>query len=253
MKMQVFHCDSAQAEIHWLAANTRSRDPNPRVLICHYRDPAVIFGLSQPPDRALQQRLESARVSWIRRRSGGGTVYAGPWMLGVSLILPANHPLGAIEPVPAYGWFGRIWQDMLAQLGIDSSLPDRQTIRASRQEAESRGVGWACYAAMGHGELGSKERPIRKILGIAQIRTRAASTLVAGLHLASADWQALCELLAKPRAQGEHLARMNASVVELAPAYGPIATTSLAERVEDAFLSRVREALELEDPGKACR
>lgn len=252
MDMQVLHCDSAQAEIDWLAANTRARDPNPRVLICHYREPAVIFGLSQPPDRALQQRLETAGVGWIRRRSGGGIVYAGPWMLGVSLILPAHHPLGALEPVAAYGWFGGLWQDMLAQLGVDSSLPDRETIRASRREAESRGIDWACYAAMGHGELGSSERAMRKILGIAQIRTRAASTLVAGLHLARADWQALCALLGKPREQGEHLARMNASLMELAPVRGSTATASMAARVEEAFLPFVRQALDRENPRNAC-
>ncbi|WP_131917523.1 lipoyl protein ligase domain-containing protein [Chromatocurvus halotolerans] len=249
----MFHCDSAQAEIHWLAANTRARDPNPRVLICHYREPAVIFGLSQPPDRALQQRLETAGVSWVRRRSGGGIVYAGPWMLGVSLILPANHPLGAMEPVPAYGWFGGLWQDMLAQLGVDSSLPDRETILASRREAESRDIDWACYAAMGHGELGSSERATRKILGIAQIRTRAASTLVAGLHLDRADWRALCALLGKPQEQGEHLARINASLMELVPARGSTATASLAAGVEETFLPLVRQALDCENPGHACR
>ncbi len=251
--MQVFHCDSAQAEIHWLAANTRARDPNPRVLICHYRDPAVIFGLSQPPDTALQLRLEKADVSWIRRRSGGGIVYAGPWMLGVSLILPANHPLGVMEPIAAYGWFGGLWQEMLAQLGVDSSLPDRETIRTSRQAAESQGIDWACYAAMGHGELGSKERAMRKLLGIAQIRTRAASTLVAGLHLARVDWQALCALLGKPREQGDHLARKNASLMELSPAHGSIATALLAGRVEHAFLNRLQRALDDENPGNACQ
>ncbi len=247
-KIQLSHCDSAQTEIDWLADNVRSHDPGPRVLICHYRDPAVIFGLSQRPDSALQQRLDQAGVRWFRRRSGGGIVYAGPWMLGVSLILPADHPLSTLEPVQAYGWFGELWKSLLAQMGIDSILPDRETIRASRREAELRDIDWACYAAMGHGEVGSNEPLTRKIVGIAQIRTRAASTLVAGLHLATPDWHALCALLEKPREQAGYLARANTSLTDLAPPGTSAATALLARQVEEVFLPMIRHAA---DPGNS--
>lgn len=240
--MQVFRCDSAQAETDWLSENARIDNRDVRVLVCHYRAPAVIFGLSQHPDGALQQRLGNAGVSWVRRRSGGGIVYAGPWMLGISVILPVAHPLSALEPVQAYGWFGELWQSILARSGVDSRLPDRAFIRESRREAERQGIDWACYGAMGHGELGSNERTTRKVLGIAQIRTRAASTLVAGLHLAAVDWQALCALLGKPQEQGAHLSRVNASLADLAPWSTSTDTESLARRVEAAFLPEIRRA-----------
>lgn len=247
-EIQLFHCDSARAEIDWLGDNVRSHDPDPRLLICHYRDPAVIFGLSQRPDKALQERLDHAGVCWLRRRSGGGIVYAGPWMLGVSLVLPVDHPLSAMEPVQAYGWFGELWRSLLAQLGVDSKLPDRETIRASRREAESRDIDWACYGAMGHGEVGSNESVMRKVVGIAQIRTRAASTLVAGLHLAMPDWHALCALLEKPREQAAYLAQANTSLADLAPPGMSPSTPSLVNRVEDIFLPMVRHAA---DPGSS--
>ncbi|MEQ8515040.1 MAG: hypothetical protein RIC38_05490, partial [Chromatocurvus sp.] len=177
--MRLDYCTSARSELDWLAREARAECDDLRVLFCHYREPAVIFGLSQRPDAALQQRLDNAGVAWLRRRAGGGTVYAGPWLLGVSVILPHRHPLNAMEPVQAYRWFGELWQTVLVSLGCATRLPDGALIRSSRDEAREQGVDWACYGAMGHGELGSDERATRKLLGIAQIRTRTASTLVA--------------------------------------------------------------------------
>lgn len=242
--MRVDHCVSAQSELDWLAQRVRAVRDTPQVLFCHYRDPAVIFGLSQRPDASLQQRLETAGATWMRRRAGGGTVYAGPWLLGISVILPASHALHALDPVQAYRWFGELWQSALLAIGCDSHLPDRAAICASRRRAEARGIDWACYGAMGHGELGTPGSAPRKLLGVAQIRTRTASTLVAGLSLEAADWHALCGFLHKPAVQGDYLAGANVALADLMPEHAPTTAEVLARRVEASFVPRLARALD---------
>lgn len=241
--MQVDHCVSAQSELDWLAQRVRAAHAAPQVLFCHYRDPAVIFGLSQRPDAALRQALANAGVDWMRRRAGGGTVYAGPWLLGISVILPADHALHGMEPMQAYRWFGGLWQSALLALGCDSHLPDSAAIRASRRRAEAQGVDWACYGAMGHGELGTAGSAPRKLLGVAQIRTRTASTLVAGLSLEAADWHSLCGFLQKPAVQGDYLAAANVALADLMPAQGSTTAEALARRVEASFVPRLARAI----------
>lgn len=240
--MQVVHRGSAQSELDWLADNVRTDSPAPRLLLCHYRDAAVIFGLSQRPDEALQARLETAGVHWFRRRSGGGIVYVGPWMLSVSLVLPHSHRISALEPIQAYRWFGGLWQSTLTQLGVASRLPDDKAIDGSRRDAASRGIDWACYAATGHGELVSTEYMTRKLLGIAQIRTRSCCTLVAGLHLVPADWRSLCVMLGKPRSQADDLARVNAALCDLTPQRMIVEPASLAGQIEEILVPLVRQA-----------
>lgn len=240
--MHVDHCRSAQAELDWLHQRVRASD-RVQVLVCHYREPAIILGLSQRPDTALRERLNASGIPWLRRRAGGGTVYAGPWLLGVSVILPASHSWYAMEPLEAYRWFGRLWQTALASLDCAGRLPDRALIQASRQRAAAAGITWACYGAFGHGELVTHEPLPRKILGIAQIRTRAASTLVAGLNLAPVDWAALCTLLGRPRSQGQKLSALNASLADLCVTTDPEAAGLLAQRAGSAFLQVFEPAL----------
>lgn len=242
--VRIDYCTSARGEFDWLTRRVRVPDDTVQVLFCHYREPAVIFGLSQRPDTGLQQRLDAAGMSWMRRRAGGGTVYAGPWLLGVSVILPASHPLYAMEPVEAYRWFGAAWMAALGSLGCDSRLPDSDTIRASRREAKAGEIDWACYGALGHGELGSAEPVSRKILGIAQIRTRASSTLVAGLNLTAGNWRSLCELLGRPAEQGERLSAVTAALADLIGDSGPVKPQTLARRVESAFVPILRRAVD---------
>jgi len=238
--VRIDRCHSARDERDWLGGETRAEQDELRVLFCHYREPAVIFGLSQRPDTALQRRLDKAGVDWMRRRAGGGTVYAGPWLLGVSVILPSHHPMTALEPVQAYRWFGGLWQRALGALGCPSQLPDRASISASQQQARDQGVNWACYGALGHGELASDEAVPRKILGIAQVRTRTSSTLVAGLNLTAVDWPLLCELLARPAIQGTQLKRKTASLAELVRVGDSATAEALANRIEPIFVAALR-------------
>lgn len=245
--VRIDRCNSARDELDWLARETRAEHHDLRVLFCHYREPAVIFGLSQRPDASLQSRLDNAGVAWMRRRAGGGTVYAGPWLLGISVILPRHHPVNSLQPVQAYRWFGKLWQRSLGALGCRSRLPDSASISASQQQAREQGVSWACYGALGHGELASDEAVARKILGIAQIRTRTSSTLVAGLNLTTVDWSPLCELLERPAEQGTQLKRKTVSVAELARVGAPATAEALARQVEPVFVAALRRAVAVAD------
>lgn len=242
--MRIEHCSSARSELDWLSHEARAECDELRLLFCHYREPAVIFGLSQRPDAALRQRLDNAGIAWMRRRAGGGTVYAGPWLLGVSVVMPRSHAVSALDPVQAYRWFGEHWQAVLASLGFATHLPDDALISASRERARAQGVDWACYGALGHGELGSDEQPVRKVLGIAQIRTRTASTLVAGLNLAATDWRALCDLLGRPPSRAEPLAAATVGLSDLTAGEADAPPQVLARRVESAFVARLGRAVD---------
>jgi lipoate-protein ligase A len=232
---------NAAEELDWLAARVREPLQFVQVAFCHYREPAMIFGLSQRPDAQRLRQLAERGVPGMRRRAGGGTVFAGPWLLGASVILPATHPLYRVEPVAGYRWFGGLWQAALADIGCPSVLAHTERLEASRLEARRLGIDWACFGAMGHGELASAAEPARKLLGIAQIRTRAAVTLVAGLTLATVDWHALCALLDRDPGEAAHLAARNVSVQECLA--GPRDIGRLARDIQARFQQHLDTAL----------
>src|SRR3990170_1339166 len=65
----------------------------PLIAAWSYRVPAVVLGCSERPDAAMNAAARAAGVALVERRSGGGAVLAGPWLLGVSVVLPPDHPL----------------------------------------------------------------------------------------------------------------------------------------------------------------
>ena len=163
------------------------------MLVCQYHEPAVILGCSQRPDDAMQMRAAALGFALIRRRAGGGAVLAGASMLSLSLALPANHPLAMLGALALYQWVGEQWQRALVNAGVGVALANETQIARSKQYAEAHDLAWSCFGALGHGELISERA--RKLVGVAQIRTRHAVTLVTGLHCAPPDWTRLCEIV----------------------------------------------------------
>ena len=158
-----------------------------------YCEPAVVLGCSQR--RLLDDRSTVADVEVLMRTSGGGAVLVGPWMLGLSALLPAAHPLAAGGPVPSYRWLGEGIAQSLRQIGVAATALSPDALRARRCERSAPAPDWACFAGISPWEVLVGER---KIAGLAQVRRRHGVLLVAGVLLQPPPWTVLCDRLGRP-------------------------------------------------------
>jgi len=53
-----------------------------------YPQPAVVLGASQK--KIIEFNQDTALIPLLMRSSGGGAVLVGPWMLGLSIVLPRS-------------------------------------------------------------------------------------------------------------------------------------------------------------------
>src|SRR3990167_5856099 len=157
--LSVSRLQSGQAEQIWIEQQLAAGLKAPAMAVINYRRPCLIYGRRGGDNAAAHGRAALLYYATTQRRSGGGAVLAGPWMLGLNLLLPAEHPCAALSHVQAFNWFGRAWQQALADLGI------------------------------AHGELLDTEG--RKVLGMAQYRGRWGTLLSAGLLTATTPWEEL--------------------------------------------------------------
>ncbi len=185
----------------------------PRLLLWQYDTPAIIMGCSQRPDDHQHQRAEQEGLPIMRRGSGGGAVLAGPWMLSITLFIPAEHPVGKLDIIRIFGWLEQIWSRALLEAGVPCKGVDKPLIERSKEIASRNGVEWACYASLSHGEVVSPDG--RKLVGLAQIRKRKGIALVSGLHLQSCDWRALCHVVTDDTRQAPVLESLNSDAEQL--------------------------------------
>jgi len=182
-----------------------------------------VLGCSQR--RLLADLGTRADVEVLVRAAGGGAVLVGPWMLGVSALLPAAHPLAACDTVPSYRWLGECLAQSLQQVGIGASALSPERLRARRGERPAPAPDWACFGGLSPWEVLVGER---KIAGLAQVRRRHGVLLVAGVLLQPPPWTLLCDLLGRPIEEAQRLA---------------LATTSCAEERADAEPEPLQAAL----------
>lgn len=163
-----------------------------------YERPAVVLGCSQR--RLLAQAREDEGLAVLLRGSGGGAVLVGPWMLGLSVALPADHPLVAPGLLASYRWLGELLAAVLQDAGVAArALPPDEA-----RGAPAAGVlDWACFAGLSPWEPVAADG--RKIAGLAQVRRRHGVLLVGGVLLATPDWPLLCAALGQPAEQAEAL------------------------------------------------
>jgi lipoate---protein ligase len=128
--------------------------------------PAVVLGSTQPDtvDRAVAARL-GADVG--RRRSGGGAVWVAPDdPLWVDVVVPAGDPLWEADIGRSFLWLGRCWSHALDAFGMEGGVVhDGALVRSPLSDA-------VCFAGLGSGEVTVDGR---KVVGIAQRRTRTAA------------------------------------------------------------------------------
>jgi len=184
-----------------------------------YREPAVVLGCSQRrwleapagarhPHEATEVTLRDGRsgvdsLEVVVRRSGGGAVLVGPWMLGLSAVLPVAHPLVAGGPVPSYRWLGEAVALALRRIGIDAAALTPQALRERRGDGTAACADWACFGGLSPWEVLARGR---KIAGLAQQRRRDGVLLVAGVLLQRPPWSLLCARLQRPLVDEQRLA-----------------------------------------------
>ncbi len=171
----------------------------PSIAPWSYRAPAVVLGCSQRLDAAMSAAARAAGVALVERRSGGGVVLAGPWLLGVSVLLPPDHPLVVPSVTESYRWFGEAHARALRRAGIRCQAVGVATARAVAHSWRSQPAGttarWACFGAVSPWEVITAGG--RKLVGLAQVRRRTGALLVSGTLLAQPDWRVLCSVVGR--------------------------------------------------------
>jgi lipoate---protein ligase len=194
---------SAAQEQEVLASKLSRPVPVPELMVWSYTEPAIILGCSQKRYQTDWQDMRSKRKSSLTvvcRRSGGGAVLAGPWMLSATIFVPAAHPLSQLSLPASFELFGRAWSRALAKVGIDNALANSDGVATFNQRAKAAALDWICFAGLSHGELLDADG--RKLVGMAQIRQRQCAALVSGLFLQAPPWGAL--LSANPQAGSQN-------------------------------------------------
>lgn len=224
---------AARREQAWNARQLRGL-PRPAWRLWRYAEPAVVLGVGQ---RAQEAVLQHAPVPVLRRRAGGGAVLVGPWMLGLSVALPADHPLAGNGLLDAYRWLGEAVARALSFEAVRCEAVPPQVPRAAAAAMRD----WACFGSMSPWEV---ECDGRKIAGLAQVRTRDVVLLVCGVLLRRPDWELLCSLLGQP---GDEVARLEAATCcwqEAARRIGPNGngTERVAARLRAEIAASLRAA-----------
>lgn len=156
-----------------------------RLQLWTYLSPGIVLGCAQ---RAIWDACHLASGPIAIRSSGGGAVLTGEWMLSVSVILPLCHPLLSAGVIASYKWFGQAHEEVLREMGVNASAlpPERLPPHPDPN------LSWACF-----GNLSPWEVVVgtRKIVGLAQRRTRRGVLLTSGLLLSDPDWPYLSQKL----------------------------------------------------------
>lgn len=140
---------------------------------------------------AALQRLEG-RAELSVRESGGGAVLTGPWLVGVSVVLPQGHPWLVGGLLESYRHLGQLHAAALAELGMTAQALPPSAV-ADANERLGRRVDWACFGSLSPWELIDAQG--RKLVGLAQRRQKTGVLLVAGTLMATPDWQLLCDAM----------------------------------------------------------
>jgi lipoate-protein ligase A len=210
----------------------------PRVISWHYSTPAVVLGRGQKPSPELMQRADRECLAVIGRASGGGAVLAGPWMLSLTLLLPAAHALARMSLPAGYRAVGQACRRVLERLRVPTELAPGAPSPAATPLHLDDELGWLCFAGASHGELVAAGA--RKIVGLSQIRRRDAIAVCIGVPIGRSDWEALMRVWLgreEPRLV-RAIEDRNASCDQLASTRDPPSADSLAAALE-AELSKL--------------
>ena len=168
------------------------RVDQPHFRVWTYRSPAIVLGCSQHGLRPLAEARLSAGVDLLERATGGGAVLTGPWLVGVSVVLPPDHTWVRGGLLDSYRSLALLHVEVLAALGVPAQAvpPAEAQSTAARTGAP---VDWACFGGLGPWELTDEQG--RKLTGLAQRRQHSGVLLVAGTLVSAPPWATLCVAL----------------------------------------------------------
>ncbi|MCM5569133.1 ligase [Burkholderiaceae bacterium FT117] len=201
------HTDAA-GEQAWNSAAISARPASVASRVWLWPRPAIVLGCAQRGlAEAVRDRVGS-RIEVRVREAGGGAVLVGPWMIGVSLVLPASDPRAGRSPTDGYAWLSLRLVEALRSAGCNAravppaelrgSAPDGAPAAAPRADAwpSATPVTWACFGSLSPWEIVDARG--RKLVGLAQRRTRDAVLLVAGVLATEPQWEILCSAMGYP-------------------------------------------------------
>jgi lipoate-protein ligase A len=199
--------------------------------------PTVILGAGQQESAIDLAAVQSRGVRIVRRQAGGTSVFAGPGVLGVDVALPQGHPLVLADLVESYRWLGEVWRHAVRRLGVDArivSIDEARSYREADPQIEAA-VRMACFGSLSPYEVVSDGR---KLVGLAQVRRRAAALWQSGIYL-HFDADTLATLIAggNGRTIGAELHRRAVGLDELLP------NPPTLDLVVEAFLESLSDAL----------
>jgi lipoate-protein ligase A len=224
------HAASVQQELDWIDLALREPVMRPALRVWNYTTPEVVLGCSRKADSAMLERASAAGVRLSKRPTGGGAVLAGPWLLGTSVVLPAQHPFVVTGLVQSYRWFGFAHAAWLRSIGIAARAV------AAAQAPRAPALSWACFATLSHWEV---EAGGGKIVGLAQCRRRNGTVFSSAVLVGAPPWEMLCGVLGEPLADVAVLAGRTASCTQL------LARPQPAETLASSLLLRLAGELSL--------
>ena len=229
------HC--AKAEQQWIDQHLAAGFAHPALALIDYRQPAVIYGRRGGDCSTSRARAAALDYDVQQRRSGGGAVLAGPWMLGVNLLLPDEHPLAQLSHVEVFRWFGRCWRQALAEFDIHLDLAAPDDFKRHQALQDEHGLDWVCFAGISHGEL--LDDAGRKVLGLAQYRGSWGALLSAGLLIGQTPWEQLEFIHGGQRPERSAMHQLTAAIAHPQPQTirGPL-QESLIGHLQDALNPR---------------
>lgn len=138
-------------------------------------NPALVLGSAQPDTVADAQRLAANAVTLVRRRSGGGAVLVEPHaQVWLDAWIPRHDPLWDDDIVRGASWLGDVWAAALGALGVTGvSVHRGRALRTAWSDT-------VCFSGLGPGEVSVHGR---KVVGVAQRRTRHGARLHSMAHL----------------------------------------------------------------------
>jgi len=186
--------------------------------------PAIALGSTQRVEAVRSDAALEAGVEVLRRRSGGGAVWLAPGAVTwVDVLLPATDPHWVDDVSQAALWLGRAWVDALGAVGVEGAEVHTGPM------VRSAWSGVACFSGVAPGEVVVDGR---KVVGIAQRRTRAGSRLqCAVVH--QWDPRPLADLLDLSAGDREALV---ADLAASAAGIGPVDPATLVAALADALV-----------------
>lgn len=205
------------------------RVDRPQFRVWTYRSPAIVLGCSQHGLRPLAETRLPTGVDLLERATGGGAVLTGPWLVGVSVVLPPDHTWVRGGLLDSYRSLARLHVEVLAALGVPAQAVPPAEVRAAAARTGAP-VDWACFGGLGPWELTDEQG--RKLTGLAQRRQQSGVLLVAGSLVSVPPWATLCATLGQDRDLAA-LTRRTVSCAELAGR--SVAAEALADALQRAL------------------